>query len=107
MGILGNWYSLKGLWEYLNILDFLGAYQTESLTVFRDLFHDPSSGAQPKCTTYEYKHILKKFKSNKELQEYLNILNFLGATQTESLTVFRDLFHDPSSGAQPKCTTAV
>ena len=56
-----RWYDLitpvissektKPLWEYLNILDFLGATQAESLTVFRDLFHDPSSGAQPKCTT--------------------------------------------------------
>ena len=44
-------FPFKGIWEYLNILDFLGATQTESLTVFRDLFHDPSSGAQPKCTT--------------------------------------------------------
>ena len=53
------------------------------------------------------KHNLKKSKSIKELREYLNILDFVGATQAESLTVFRDLFHDPSSGAQPKCTTAV
>ena len=53
MGILGKGlvFPFKGIWEYLNIFDFLGATQTESLTVFRDLFHDPSSGAQPKCTT--------------------------------------------------------
>ena len=45
MGILGNWYSLSK--EFGNTWIFLGAI----LTVFRDLFHDPSSGAQPKCTT--------------------------------------------------------
>ena len=45
-------------WMYLVISYFQGATEAESITVFGDLFHDPSSGpaaarAQPKCKKYD------------------------------------------------------